>query len=129
VTIAYLMLKNNEPYRYAQPELMRKKFAKLQHPDPSRAEDSPAPGRRAKAGAGLMDVYRAAGLPPVTPPEELPAGERRMLEERELADFLQGVYRTPGPDAEVHPAASRRKARSRASTSPQSPGRPPGRPS
>src|SRR5262249_14788628 len=29
VTIAYLMLKNNEPYRYAKPELMRVKFTKL----------------------------------------------------------------------------------------------------
>src|SRR4051812_21906009 len=28
-TIAYLMLKNHEPYRYAKPELMREKFAKL----------------------------------------------------------------------------------------------------
>lgn len=29
VTSAFLMLKNNEPYRYARPELMREKFTKL----------------------------------------------------------------------------------------------------
>jgi transposase len=30
VTIAFLMLKKNEPYRYARPELMRNKFATLE---------------------------------------------------------------------------------------------------
>ncbi len=30
VTIAYLMLKHNEPYRYSRPELMRAKFTRLQ---------------------------------------------------------------------------------------------------
>lgn len=29
VTVAYLMLKHSEPYRYARPELMAKKFTEL----------------------------------------------------------------------------------------------------
>lgn len=29
VTVAFLMLKNNEPYRYARPDLIRQKFTKL----------------------------------------------------------------------------------------------------
>ena len=53
---------------------MRAKFAKLQAPDP--AGGAARPPRRAKAGSGLAEVYRAARLPPVTTPEGLPAGER-----------------------------------------------------
>ena len=63
VTIAYLMLKNNEPYRYARPELMRKKLTKL--------EVLP---KRTKA-AGLDSIYRAAKLPQVKTPEQLPTGK------------------------------------------------------
>jgi transposase len=63
VTIAYLMLKNNEPYRYARPELMREKFAKLQRSGPESAEGTRT-RPRPKAGAGLEEVYRSAELPP-----------------------------------------------------------------
>src|SRR4029078_5047383 len=77
VTIAYLMLKNNEPYRYAKPELMREKFAKLQRsgPVPIGVAEAPRPGT--KTGASLVEVYESPQLPPVTAPEGLPAGERR----------------------------------------------------
>jgi hypothetical protein len=127
-TIAYLMLKNDEPYRYAKPELMREEFAKLRDTGPSPDDGSPTPGRRVKAGAGLVEVYRAAGLPPVTPPEDLPAGERRMLEERGLEDLLRDVYRASGPDTGVHRAEPRRGATPRSSKSRQPSGRPSGRP-
>lgn len=127
-TIAYLMLKNNEPYRYARPELMREKFAKLRGTGPSPDDGTPTPGRRVKAGAGLEEVYRAAGLPPVTPPEGLPVGERRMLEERELEGFIRDVYRASGPDAGAHRAEPLGGTPPRSSKSPQPPGRPAGRP-
>lgn len=95
VVVAYLMLKNNEPYRYARPELMREKFSKLGKT--ATGEKSPVLQTRPKSG--LPEVYAAAKLPAAKPPEELPSGERRMLEERNLGDFVQGLYR-PAPPKE-----------------------------
>jgi hypothetical protein len=94
VTIAFLMLKNNEPYRYARPALMRGKFAALQaRGQESRGTDASAkPKPRAKGKPGLAEVYRAAGLPAVTCPEELTSGEQRMLAERELDEFVGELY-------------------------------------
>ena len=39
-----------------------------------------------------MEVYRDAGLPAVTCPEELTSGEQRMLAERELDEFVAELY-------------------------------------
>jgi hypothetical protein len=98
VTVAYLMLRDGEPYRYARPELMRAKFSKR----PARGGGSPgAPGRRRRltaAGARLPEVYEAAGLPRAKGPGELPAGERRMLAERGLEGFVAGLYAPAGAD-------------------------------
>jgi len=92
VTIAFLMLKNNEPYRYARPELMRKKFTRLDLLQPSKLPKC-KPGQ---AKPGLSRIYAAAGLPQVTAPDRLPAGERRMLTNTKLADFVQDLYEPPG---------------------------------
>ena len=92
VTIAFLMLKNNEPYRYARPDLIRKKFAKLKVLKPNKV------GRRksGQAKPGLSAVYDAVGLPTVTSPERLPAGERRMLSDHDVTEFVQELYPPPG---------------------------------
>lgn len=81
VTIAYLMLKNNEPYRYANPVLMRTKFTKLE-----------VLRKRSKVGNDLDAIYRAMGLPPVTTPDHLPKGEQQMLNERELEEYVATLY-------------------------------------
>lgn len=114
VTIAYLMLKNNEPYRYARPDLMREKFAKLKIIKP------PAGAKRTakKPPADLVTVYRAAGLPPVKQPAQLPVGERRMLTERQLEPYVDGLYRPEAP-TKKSPATSSKV---------QPSGRPKGRP-
>jgi hypothetical protein len=88
VTIAFLMLKHNEPYRYARPELMRTKFMAL---------DILPKGRKSKAASrktrpGLAEIYRAAGLPPVMTPDQLPKGELQMLDGRELRQFVNDLY-------------------------------------
>lgn len=88
VLIAYLMLKNNEPYRYARPDLMREKFSKLGET----ATGERTPVLRGRPKPGLAEVYTAAKLPPVKQPQELPPGERRMLEERKLDDFVRELY-------------------------------------
>lgn len=92
VTVAFLMLKHNEPYRYARPDLMREKFAALQARGSESKSTTAAARPRAKGKPGLAEVYWAAGLPAVTGPDELPAGEQRMLTERELTDFVAELY-------------------------------------
>ena len=88
VTIAFLMLKNNEPYRYARPELMREKLSKLKllPKRPAAKPGSPKPG--------LADIYRDAKLSRAWVPNQLPKGEARMLEEHELRQFVQDLYST-----------------------------------
>jgi hypothetical protein len=63
VTIAHLMLKNNEPYRYARPELRRERFARLRGSDPESAGGSPK-SLRPGAVSGLAEVYRSAQVFP-----------------------------------------------------------------
>jgi transposase len=100
VTVAFLMLKHNEPYRYARPELMREKFTALQMRgrEPSAANVLAMPKPKVKGKPGLAEVYRAAGLPAVMCPEELPLGEQRMLTERALGEFVAELYH-PAPTA------------------------------
>ena len=60
------MLKINEPYRYARPELMREKFSALK---------ILAKGPKAKPSSqksGLADIYQSAKLPRVRIPNQLP---------------------------------------------------------
>jgi hypothetical protein len=106
VVVAFLMLKNNERYRYARPELMRGKFTALlaRGAEPSGSAGQPRSRPGVKGKPGLAEVYRAAGLPAVTYPEGLPAGEQRMLTERELDDFVAELY---------HPAAAATRGESR----------------
>jgi transposase len=80
VTIAFLMLKNNEPYRYARPELMRRKFTTLKVIT------------KMRAGSGLEGIYHAARLPAVTTPATLPTGEQRMLKQRKLTSYVAELY-------------------------------------
>jgi transposase len=96
VRIAFLMLKNNELYRYARPELMRKKFSPLQTTGSAEKVTATAAQPRLRRKAGLAEVYQSAGLPAVTSPEELPAGEQRMLTERQLTEFVAELYRPTG---------------------------------
>ena len=90
VTIAFVMLKNNEPYRYARPALMHNKFTALKIL-PNKPNGK---GRTSKAATGLTDVYRAARMPEVSSPETLSAGERRMLTERRLKGYVREIYRS-----------------------------------
>lgn len=44
---------------------------------------------------GLSKVYAAAGLPQFTLPDRLPAGERCILTNQQLAHFVQELYQPP----------------------------------
>lgn len=94
VTIAFLMLKNNKPFRYAKPKLMAEKFTALERAASGKASKSRKrkPGPTVQARAGLAAVYANAGLPKVTSPDELPDGEQRVLKEQKLNTFVEELY-------------------------------------
>jgi len=90
VTIAFLMLKNNEPYRYSLPAPTQRKLSafrveatgsrrpksKLRLPMQRRE-----PETRVQSIPSLDEVYRSENLPPITKAEALPRGEQRMLQQ------------------------------------------------
>jgi len=86
------MLTHNEPYRYAKPLLMANKFAKLKRLyRPPQTESGSKRGSRAVSG--LAAVYAEQNLPACLSPEELPPGERRMLLDHEVLEFVEELYR------------------------------------
>jgi transposase len=101
VTIAYLMLKTHEPYRYAQPATVQAKLARLrirgggkrrktgtkkgsgQHPNYGT-------GNRSKRIPPLQEVYRREGMAEPKPLEQLPPSEQRMLADAGLLPVIAG---------------------------------------
>ena len=69
------MPRNNEPYRYAKPELMRKKFTALNILPQCRRSTGAVRSTKPE----LADVYNAAGLRQMTMTERLYAGVRRSV--------------------------------------------------
>ena len=97
VTIVWHMLKNNEPYRYAQPRLTADKLARLRvKATGKRRTTGPKKGVKcqAKLPGGsrtikrLAEVYREEELPEL---RELPAGEKRMLHASGTASYAQSL--------------------------------------
>ena len=126
VTVAYHMLRNNEPYRYAQPGLMATKFTKLRSKSAPDTRWNPrSSSLRPAARTGLSAIYDQVGLPPVTVPAALPEGERRMLAERGLIEFAEQLY-THQPRS--RPKTARRPAKSTNSGRQAKRGRSAGRP-
>jgi hypothetical protein len=113
VSIAYLMLKNNEPYRYAKPKLVAEKFAALDRAAGGKTSKSRKrkPGPTAHARAGLAAVYAHAGLPKVTSPDNLPDGEQRMLKERKLTSFVGDLYEPASKPFATKPSTKKETGR------------------
>jgi transposase len=98
VTIAFLMLKNNEPYRYSLPGPTQRKLSafrveatgsrrpksKLRLPMQRRE-----PGTRVQSIPSLDEVYLSENLPPITQADALAAAETRMLQRMAIADLPQ----------------------------------------
>jgi len=53
---------------------------------------STGPSLQPAARAGLTTVYQQIGLPEAMIPEQFPRGERRMLADRELTEFVTQLY-------------------------------------
>jgi transposase len=122
VTIAFLMLKNNEPYRYSLPGPTQRKLSafrveatgsrrpksKLRLPMQRRE-----PGTRVQSIPSLDEVYWSENLPPIAKADALPCGEERMLRQMgidHLPQRLQTVQtRTYRSRKTVHPQNRKRK--------------------
>jgi transposase len=108
VGIAWLMLKNNEPYRYAHPATTQQKLSRLRVAVTGELRKPEHKGRRpgVKNGANpptrltpsLGQVCQQEHLPPIHGFEELPAGEQRILQSLGVIDYVQQIsqeQRTP----------------------------------
>lgn len=94
VTIAWHMLKNNEPYRYAVSSTLEAKLARLRirvtgqkrkGGNPKGAPRNPQYGKgRTRAVPALNALYEKEQLPPLAPPAP---GEVRMLEDQRLTGW------------------------------------------
>jgi transposase len=99
VVLAWHILRNNEPYRYAQPLTLQAKLSRLrilatkQKRKGGLVKGQPRTEQygkgRTKAVPGLNDLYTAEGLPPLSTPAK--PGEQAMLERQELASFAAAV--------------------------------------
>jgi len=98
--IAWHMLRNNEPYRYALPGRTQMKLMRLrirggggrQAPrgvkKGSKRPSSYGSGRLTRTLPALADVYGREGLPKATPPDQLPPGEARVLEKAGVRRYV-----------------------------------------
>ena len=101
VTIAWLMLKTNEPYRYAQPATTQRKLARLRVAVTGRKRKVSRKGqpRSETWGSGaytrtvpsLGRVCEEEGLPPVHGFEDLPAAEQRVLKSLGVIEYVQQI--------------------------------------
>lgn len=101
VEIAFLMLKNREPYRYAKPAQVEAKLSRLRVKatgevkpwkrckGKSRPAEA-APGDRIKRIRPLAEVYEREGLPAMHP---IGAGEERALRAGKVKTFVNGLAR------------------------------------
>ena len=99
VILAWHMLKNNEPYRYAKPSTVEAKLSRLrilatgQKRKGGLVKGQPRPEQygkgRTKAVPGLVELYEREGLPPLT--DQLKPGEQAALNREGLAGFAAAV--------------------------------------
>lgn len=89
VTIAYLMLKHNEPYRYAKCDVIKKKLADC------RRQAKGVIWKDQLSDDPLNDLYRKHGLPASQSPKEWSAGDRRALAMAEVTTFVEAIHRKP----------------------------------
>jgi transposase len=99
VVLAWHMLKNNEPYRYAQPKTIQAKLSRLrilatkQKRKTGLVKGQPRTTQygkgRTRAIPSLDQLYAAEGLPAIA--AELKPGERKMLEQQGVADHAKAV--------------------------------------
>lgn len=98
VTIAWHMLRNNEPYRYAQPKTVEAKLSRLRVRATGRKKKTGSKGKarpasygsgvRTRAVASLDQLYADEQLPAIAP---LQPGELAMLDAQQLSDYAAQI--------------------------------------
>jgi transposase len=100
--VAYYMLKNREPYRYALPASSQAKLARLRvratgkkrkrgTPKGTPRSTSYGSGKPTRTLASLPQVYQSEQLPPPTPIADLPPGELRHLATTTTLPYVQQI--------------------------------------
>ncbi len=102
VTIAWLMLKNNEPYRYANPTITQRKLSRLRVAVTGEQRQPEHKGRRpgvknhanppSRLVPSLGTVCEQEGLPPAHGFEQLPVGEQRVLQSLGVIDYVTQIH-------------------------------------
>jgi len=102
VVIAWQMLKQNEPYRYAQPAATEAKLSRLRvRATGARRKTGPAKGsapaanqgtgKRSRGVRSLPELCQAEGLPAPRAPARLPAGEKSALERAGVEGYVEQI--------------------------------------
>jgi len=100
VTISWHMLKNNEPYRYAQPKTVDAKLSRLRVKATGQKKKtgerkglkraaSYGSGVRTRAVKSIDTLYEAENLPPLPP---LKAGEQAMLAAHGVSAYAESIH-------------------------------------
>jgi transposase len=114
VTIAFLMLKNDESYRYGLPDATQRKLFRLdylatgQRRRPTRVPGLKRglrePGTKACTSRSLPQVYQMTHVPPCIAPDNLPEGEKAVLEAEQLTAFVSSIQQ---PQQQIKPLNKR----------------------
>jgi transposase len=96
--IAWMMLRNDEPYRYAMPASTRSKLARLRVR--ATGQRRPTGVRRRSAPSDepveiippLNEILNVEGLNPARELQQLPEGERKVLREQDLDQFVRQIH-------------------------------------
>ncbi len=101
VTIAWHMLRNNEPYRYAQPKTVEAKYSRLRvrvtgQKKKTGAKGQPrsasyGSGKRTRAVPALDQIYASEQLPPLA---QTAAGEHAMLTRHGVTAYAELIRRS-----------------------------------
>ena len=100
VTIAWHMLKSNEPYRYAQPKTVDAKLSRLRVKATGQKKKtgerkglkraaSYGSGVRTRAVKSIDALYQSENLPPLPP---LKAGEQAMLATHGVSAYAESIH-------------------------------------
>jgi transposase len=130
VNIALLMLKHNEPYRYAQPKTVQAKLSRLRircggkkrrggNPKGSGRHPNYGTGKNERRTPGLAQLCQNEGLPAPLTIDQLPAGEKRVLRETGTLQAVEQLHRPqtrPRACRQRDPAAQRTGREPTAST-------------
>jgi hypothetical protein len=102
VTIAWHMLKNNEPYRYAQPARTQAKLVRLRVKATGQRKKTGPPkdvapsanygsGQKTRGIPSLAQLYQAEGLPEIVSIDKLSQGEKKVLLRDNISSFVEQV--------------------------------------